>query len=85
MQPTPPQGPLDDSPDSQDRIRDFLARHGGPGTCDSKTGTRESGLEGWSEVFAADGCRLVCEWSRLGTREELNFSELPPGAPDRHA
>jgi hypothetical protein len=34
-------------------------------------------------VFAADGYRLHCEWSRMGSREELKFSEVAPHAPAR--
>jgi hypothetical protein len=70
----------DDSPDNQDRIDDFLARHGGAGTTAAKSATRDSGLEGWSEIYAADGYKLRCEWSRLGFGEELKFSEIPPDA-----
>jgi hypothetical protein len=33
---------------------------------------------GWSEVYAADGYRLRCDWSRMGSREEMKFSEIAP-------
>jgi hypothetical protein len=69
----------DNSSDHQDRIDDFLARHGGAGSAPMASGTRDAGLSGWSEVHAADGYRLLCEWSRMGTREELKFSEIAPG------
>jgi hypothetical protein len=39
-----------------------------------------AGDEGWYEIHAADGYRLRCEWSRVGSREELKFSELAPRA-----
>jgi hypothetical protein len=76
----------DTSPDSEDRIRDFLARHGGPGSA-RREGKDASGIEGWYEVHAADRHRLRCEWSRLGDREELRFIEMPPSeiAPSGNA
>jgi hypothetical protein len=67
--------PGDISPDSQDRIRDFLDRHGGPGA-PRRAGTQASGYSGWYEIYAADGYCLRCEWSRTGTREELKFFEI---------
>lgn len=69
----------DSSPDSQDRIREFLARHGGPSPQPNRKGTTEPGVRGWSEVFAADGYRLRCDWSRAGSRAEMKFSEISPG------
>jgi hypothetical protein len=75
------QSPADDpSPDSQDRIRDFLIRHGGPGA-PRRAQNDASGLTGWYEVHAADGYRLRCEWSRFGSREELKYFEIAPRAP----
>ena len=48
-----------------------------------------SGFAGWYEVYAADGYRLRCDWSRMGSREELRFAEIGPqqteGASDQHA
>ena len=67
---------LDDSPDGEDRVEDFLARHGGPGSAPAR-GNINPAL-GWSEVYAADGYTLRCDWSREGTKEEMKFSELPP-------
>jgi hypothetical protein len=67
----------DASPDSEDRIGDFLARHGGPGP-PRREETHPSGITGWYEVYAADGYRLRCEWSRLGTLQESKFSEIAP-------
>lgn len=68
----------DTTPDGQDRIDDFLARHGGAAARPTRSETREAGLAGRSEVYAADGYVLVCEWSLSGTRQELNFTEIPP-------
>ncbi|MDP8985513.1 MAG: hypothetical protein M3N97_10815 [Pseudomonadota bacterium] len=72
---------MDDSPDGEERVGDFLARHGGPGAPPA------AGLinpaQGWSEVYAADGYALRCDWSRTGSREEMNFTELPPASRDR--
>jgi hypothetical protein len=71
--------PGDGSPDSQERIQDFLARHGGcgPGTA-RRHETAANGLEGWYEIYAADGYCMRCEWSRMGSREELKYSEIGP-------
>jgi hypothetical protein len=68
----------DPSPDSEDRIREFLARHGGPSRRPRREETNQSGVCGWSEVYAADGYRLRRDWSRMGSREEMKFSEIPP-------
>jgi hypothetical protein len=73
----------DVTPDHQDRIADFLARHGGAGPASKREEKDASGDEGWYEVYAADGYRLRCEWSRMGGREELTFFEVAP--PDRKA
>lgn len=72
----------DSSPDGEDRVRDFLTRHGGASSRPPRDEAFDSNARGWSEVYAADGYTLRCDWSRLGTREEFRFSELPPnGAP----
>ena len=80
--------PSDLSPDSQDWIRDFMDRHGGPGS-PRRQATDPAGDRGWYEIYAADGYRLRCELSRLGGREELKFSEIRPqqteGASDKPA
>jgi len=68
----------DRSPDSEDRVRDFLARHGGASSRPSHEEALDAEVRGWSEVYAADGYTLRCDWSRLGTKEELKFSEIPP-------
>jgi hypothetical protein len=68
----------DASPDSQDRIREFLARHGGPSPRPNREEITQSGVRGWSEVYAADGYRLRCDWSRMGSRQEMKFSEISP-------
>jgi hypothetical protein len=67
----------DVSSDSDDRIADFFARHGGAGKA-ARDETQSSGNRGWSEVYAADGYTLRCDWSRMGSRNEMAFSELPP-------
>jgi hypothetical protein len=71
-----------DSSDSEDRVQDFLARHGGADAAPPSGGTI-SPVRGWSEVYAADGYTLRCDWSRTGTKEEMTFSELPPAARER--
>lgn len=84
---TPAGAPLGDvTPDSQDRIRDFLGRHGGPGAA-RREAVDAAGFVGWYEIYAADGYCLRCDWSRMGSREELKFAEIGPrkteGASDR--
>ena len=66
------------SRDGEDRITDFFARHGGPGRIGEQEGDEELHTRGWSEVYAADGHRLRCEWSRAGDKTLMNFSEISP-------
>jgi hypothetical protein len=74
-------GSGDKSPDSDDRIEDFLARHGGPSGRRSAAGDTIAGISGWSEVYAADGYVLRCDWSRSGNQQEMRFTEAPPADP----
>ena len=67
--------PADASPDSSERIQDFLARHGGPAVRRGEAGDTVAGISGWSEVYAADGYILRCDWSRFGDRQEMKFTE----------
>jgi hypothetical protein len=71
----------DRSPDRDDRIKDFLARHGGAGK-QSNRGESGGGTQGWYEVYATDGYRLRCEWSRMGDEEKMAFSEIAPAFDD---
>jgi hypothetical protein len=66
------------SPDRDERIQDFLARHGGPGERPMRKGQSSGGIHGWSEVYACDGYALRTEWSTFGTLEEMKYSEIPP-------
>lgn len=68
----------DVSPDHAERVRDFLARHGGRGAEPPRSAELEPGVRGWSEVCAADGYRLRCDWTRSGSREDMRFSEIAP-------
>jgi hypothetical protein len=68
----------DRSPDYEDRLKDFLARHGGGGTQSDREGESAKGLQGWSEVFAKDGYALRCEWSTMGSRHEMKYLEIAP-------
>jgi hypothetical protein len=68
----------DVAPDHDERIRDFFARHGGPGAQSRRKGESPDGMQGWSDVFAADGYKLQCSWSRLGSRASMQYSEIPP-------
>ena len=70
----------DVTPDGQDRIDDFLVRHGGPSSLPKREERIVAGDAGWYEIYAADGYCLRCDWSRLGGLEELKFSELAPHA-----
>ena len=64
--------------DGEGRIADFFSRHGGPGRIGEQEGDEKSQTSGWSEVYAADGHRLRCEWTRAGNNTHMNFSEIPP-------
>jgi hypothetical protein len=68
----------DISPDRTERIEDFLLRHGGPSPQAPRSEEVTPEIQGWSEVYAADGYTLRCEWSRFGSTEQLKYSEIPP-------
>ena len=74
------QNPLPEviAPGGEDSIADFFARHGGRGLVHERAGDRELHTRGWWEVYAADGHKLRCEWSKAGTRTQMNFTEIPP-------
>ena len=76
-------GVVDETPerwsaDHQDRIEDFMKRHGGPAPVASRQGWIDAGYRGWSEIYAADGYVLRTEWSRSELRGTMNVSELAP-------
>ncbi len=71
--PLPPTGIDDDS-----RLSDFLARHGGAAALVPRRGESSDGLEGWSEIYAADGFVLRCDWVRQGGRTEMRYEEHSP-------
>jgi hypothetical protein len=74
-----------DSPDHDERLKDFFSRHGGPGPRLARRGQSEGGIQGWSEVYANDGYALRCDWSTFGTRDEMKYSEIAPRHPgDNH-
>jgi hypothetical protein len=64
--------------DGELRIAEFLARHGGPGERHEREGDMQLHTRGWSEVYAGDGYRLRCEWSKAGSRIDMSFVEIPP-------
>jgi hypothetical protein len=66
------------SSDGGERVTQFLSHHGGPATIGEREGESEHGTRGWSEVYAADGYALRCEWSRIGEKIEMRFTEIPP-------
>lgn len=70
--------PAVEAVDGDDRIRDFLARHGGAARREERAGDTAHHSIGWSEVYAADGYRLRCDWSKSGGLIEMRFSEIPP-------
>lgn len=65
------------SADHQDRIEDFMKRHGGPAPVASRQGRSDAGYRGWSEMYAADGYVLRTEWSRSELRATMSISEFP--------
>ena len=67
------------SDDGTERIVDFLNRHGGAAPDAEHEADRLPGASGWSEVHAADGYRLRCEWSALGSERRMSFVEVGPG------
>jgi hypothetical protein len=69
---------MDASPDHDDRLKDFFARHGGAGTRATRQGQLAGGTQGWCEVYANDGHILRCEWSTFGTREDMKYTEIAP-------
>jgi hypothetical protein len=79
----PPVGAVEESlerlsADHQDRVADFLKRHGGPAAAASRQERVDAGYRGWSEIHAVDGYVLRTEWSRSELRGTMNVSELPP-------
>jgi hypothetical protein len=73
-----PNAVAENSTDNSDRIRDFFARHGGPAARPGNAAETVPGLSGWSEVYAADGYTLRCDWSRTGDLHKMQFNENPP-------
>jgi hypothetical protein len=69
------------SADHQDRVADFMNRHGGPAPAAGRSGRMDAGYRGWSELYAADGYVLRTEWSRYELRGTMNVSEIPPSNP----
>jgi hypothetical protein len=68
----------DTSPDHDERLKDFFARHGGPASRSVRRGQSVGGAQGWSEAYASDGYILRCDWSTFGTRDEMKYSEIAP-------
>ncbi len=65
--------------DGEERVRSFLAEHGGAAPQREREGEFDNGLSGWSEVYAADGHILRCDWRFDGTTTHMRFSEMAPG------
>ena len=66
--------------DGEDRVREFLARHGSAAPDVMHEGDHHEGVSGWSSVHAADGYRLHCEWSVLGSARKMSFVEIAPAS-----
>ncbi len=66
------------SVDGEDRIADFLARHGGSANRHEREGDMAQHSHGWSDVYAADGYKLHCTWSRVGSMTQMAFTEIAP-------
>lgn len=66
------------SVDGTERVLDFLNRHGGAAPDAEHEADRYAGESGWSEVHAADGYRLRCEWSKIGNERHMNLFEISP-------
>jgi hypothetical protein len=64
--------------DTAARTQAFFDRHGGPGAAEVREGESEAGRRGWTEVDAADGYKLRCDWFRVDNQEQLTWSEIPP-------
>ena len=64
--------------DLEDRVRDFLHRHGDAEPAQRRTGTLDQGLRGWAEIRARDGYVLRIEWSRSALRSTLTAIEQRP-------
>jgi hypothetical protein len=64
--------------DGKERVRDFLTRHGGVAPDAEHEGEQFEGTSGWSEVRAADGYRLRCEWTLRGSERNMSFVEISP-------
>lgn len=58
------------------QAREFLTRHGGPGTEDPRHGESEDDRSGWWEISAADGYKLRCDWLRSADEERLTSPRL---------
>lgn len=80
MEQTPQQTPMHVLPDHEDRLQDFFARHGGASNLASRAGESAHGTQGWSEVYARDGYTLRFDWSAMGTREQMQYLEIPPSS-----
>jgi hypothetical protein len=71
-------GPSAFSLDQEERVRDFLGRHGGPASNEGRRGDLDYGSRRWSEVYAADGYTLRCEWAKVGSEVHMKFIEIAP-------
>jgi hypothetical protein len=85
MQSIDNQGGDVESPDRSDRMKDFWNRHGGPSSRQSEHSETEQGTKGWSEVYAADGYTLRCDWWKIGCQRDMRYIERPPPREDDSA
>jgi hypothetical protein len=61
--------------DVEDRVQEFLLRHGGSAPVDRQSGAFDHGLRGWTEIRARDGYVLRIEWSKSSLRSTLVATE----------
>jgi len=66
------------SVDGKRRVEDFLAQHGGRGARPEAQSEAANASRGWSEIYAADGHVLRCDWTLDGTTTHMRFSEIDP-------
>jgi hypothetical protein len=72
---TCPEDDLSVELDVEDRVRDFLHRHGDAGPAMRRSESLDQGLRGWTEVTARDGGVLRIEWSKSALRFTLVATE----------
>jgi hypothetical protein len=72
----------DDDPqmptDFEDRVKEFLHRHGDQLPSTRTEGALDHGLRGWMEIQSRDGYVLRIEWSKSALRSAFVATERGP-------